>query len=364
MGKESVGNFYKADVRFLKEIVGRESEFEKPYEDEDYRKMHFDFPWPDWPPFPDFPPWPPWPDLPVPAPRANWCILASPFGALDCEGEVTFWVTVCGVPEKGNLCNSGDPSRWKVQGDYTTITDDFLGIVVGIDKEAALQRPDKKALIQACFTDPSGNVCCEEATVLCKPCPPDISISWDTATETIGQSDTLVVSVKDGLGPYTWSVAGTGFSMLNATTVGVSNTLQSDASACGTATITVTDDCDETTTGYVRCTADSGWVKKGDVTADYDGGITWCYGAAYQFGTTELIRGEERWTFLSVGTNCMTAAPNSVWDPDTGTFVDPPCGNPFPCSPTVGLACSGTSPVGCTGYLQMTSSSYYQWECN
>ena len=46
--------FFKESVRFLKDIMDKESAFEKPYLDLEYRQMHFDFPQPDWPPFPSF----------------------------------------------------------------------------------------------------------------------------------------------------------------------------------------------------------------------------------------------------------------------------------------------------------------------
>jgi hypothetical protein len=63
--------------------------------------------------------------------------------------------------------------------------------------------------------------------------------------------------------------------VLNATTVGVNNTLQTDASACGTAVITVTDDCGETTTGYVRCTAGSEWKEKSTGVCQITGPASW-----------------------------------------------------------------------------------------
>ena len=62
--------------------------------------------------------------------------------------------------------------------------------------------------------------------------------------------------------PYNWSVSGTGFHFNSASgpTAATTNadleTLQlwADDTACGTATITVTDNCEGTDTDYVRCT--------------------------------------------------------------------------------------------------------------
>ena len=63
--------------------------------------------------------------------------------------------------------------------------------------------------------------------------------------------------------PYSWSVSGTGFHFdsasgpTTATTNADLETLElwADGTACGSATISVTDGCGDTTTGYVRCTS-------------------------------------------------------------------------------------------------------------
>jgi len=95
-------------------------------------------------------------------------------------------------------------------------------------------------------------------------CGDDSGIAWDSVTsaETIARSDSASVAITDSVGygfPYAWSVSGTGFTLDNAQTDGLTNTLNADASACGTATITVTG-CDGTVvTGEVRCTTGK-WV--------------------------------------------------------------------------------------------------------
>ena len=267
MGKESVGNFYKADVRFLKEVVGRESEFEKPYLDEDYRKMHFDFPLPDWPPFPDPLPWPEIP--PGPEPGLSLCGITCYIpGGGDCTEPIWCHPSIwCGTDMSCNLCS------WTVTGATTGYTWKHIvdgvpsktrGIEIWIDENLLTEG---KALIHAQMRDPCGNLCGEDLEVTCKVCPPDIVISWDSDLNlTVGQGNggfaTAAVKVKDGLGPYTWSVAGTGFSMQDAVTNGVNNVLQADATACGLATVTVTDFCGDSVTGYVRCTAGQ-WTEIG-----------------------------------------------------------------------------------------------------
>lgn len=55
--------------------------------------------------------------------------------------------------------------------------------------------------------------------------------------------------------PYTWVlVSGNGFSLEDTTTAVGANTLIADASACGSATIRVTDNCLNSATGFVRST--------------------------------------------------------------------------------------------------------------
>jgi len=84
------------------------------------------------------------------------------------------------------------------------------------------------------------------------------TVEWDytTSAETIvqNQDPPVIIAVIYGTPPYSWSVSGTGFSLGSTTTSGVTNTLDADGSACGTAVITVTDASGDTAVGGVRCT--------------------------------------------------------------------------------------------------------------
>ena len=66
----------------------------------------------------------------------------------------------------------------------------------------------------------------------------------------IDRNSSIHLNVVGGCLPYTFSVGGNGFSMTD-------NTLFADETACGTATIIVTDACGNNATGYVRCTTGS-----------------------------------------------------------------------------------------------------------
>jgi len=95
-------------------------------------------------------------------------------------------------------------------------------------------------------------------------CPPSVEFEWDTenSPETIGQDTSVTVYVEGGVSPFTWTVSGTGYTLAEARTSGRANTLIASASACGTATITVTDECEDEVVGQVRNTTGA-WTFKG-----------------------------------------------------------------------------------------------------
>ena len=367
MGNQSVGNFYKAPARFLKELADRESEFEKPYLDEDYRKMHFDFPVPDWP---IMPPLGPGPELPIPGPSPGLSLCAITCyvpGGGDCSEPIWCHPSIwCGTDMSCNLCSwivSGATLGYSWKHIVDEVPSKTRGIEIWIDENLLTEG---KALIHAQMQDPCGNLCGKDLEVTCKECPPDIVISWDSdnSAETIGRNAAVDVYVKDGLGDYTWHVAGTGFS-IPETTTGVHNVLSADNTACGTATITVTDVCGDTTTGYVRCTAASDWVLK----APYDtcvisGAASYLVGA-YVF---EYIAGNKRQLesiIRAAGAtgDCVTDAAFCDGYCDTDTCLAPPFVEP---------GIYGDITPNCMDHPETGSIScfcgelnlrYYEWEC-
>jgi hypothetical protein len=88
----------------------------------------------------------------------------------------------------------------------------------------------------------------------------DTGIAWDDAesADTIAREASVTVAISDSNGtrgsPYSWSVSGVGFTLDEAETTGLTNTLNADDTACGAATITVTGCGGTSVTGYVRCT--------------------------------------------------------------------------------------------------------------
>ena len=103
--------------------------------------------------------------------------------------------------------------------------------------------------------DSEENDCCEGIDPL----------EWDaTSSATVmAPSSSATVQVSAGLGPYIWTIAGTGFSLgslgkKTLSTTGPSVTVVTDETACGFGQIEVVDQC-STANGGIRCTVGQ-WV--------------------------------------------------------------------------------------------------------
>ncbi len=94
-----------------------------------------------------------------------------------------------------------------------------------------------------------------------------VGMEWaEDNPQTVGQDDEVAVSVVGGIGPFTWSVSGTGFSMGVSVTEDRTNLLFADESACGPAEITVTDSCGDNVEGVVRSTEGTTAYRCGETT--------------------------------------------------------------------------------------------------
>lgn len=102
-------------------------------------------------------------------------------------------------------------------------------------------------VIDMCQTEIIGDVTCEQLPLL--------AWDYDNSAETINRSDSVSVYIVGGEPPFMWTVAGDGFHVETYQTYSRTNILYANATACGSATITVTDDCGDTTSGDVRCSA-------------------------------------------------------------------------------------------------------------
>lgn len=120
--------------------------------------------------------------------------------------------------------------------------------------------------------DAVGNVCETDVRVFCydrSPCDCDEADTFEVdeanSDETIAEGGTATVTVTGGCPHYTWSVSGTGYSIVPD---GASNlmvaTVTSASGTCGThygtyATVTITDACGTSVTWVIRNTTDTSW---------------------------------------------------------------------------------------------------------
>lgn len=306
--KLSIADFFREPVRYLKQSNTQESMMEKPYRVGEYPKMHLSLP--------DFKykpkkragflgpiasgvPYGGFASIDYGdarcrwgIPRYSWCIREPVVVTLTAD---VFWtsefnfvtevsesdidgVTIQQLPgteafawdEQDYLLTFPENANGSITicgfaSTYTLTSQTFetvvAGMPVGIYKigsslMAIEQGQANPALLLKNSYGMKGAKCgCITITSSCDPCANVTPIAWDdgASADTVAQSSSVGVAVQDGLGPYNWSVSGTGFTLTHAQTAGVSNILNAGGSACGSATITVADQCGSTS-GLVRCT--------------------------------------------------------------------------------------------------------------
>ncbi len=106
------------------------------------------------------------------------------------------------------------------------------------------------------------STCKDKRRLKCVSCIcPSGTFAFDDGStpDTIAPGGAINVFVSGGCPPYSWSVAGLGFTMDNASTQGLVNVLNSPAGACGVnygpvATVTITDNCTDSVQAVIRNT--------------------------------------------------------------------------------------------------------------
>ncbi len=206
---------------------------------------------------------------------------------------------------------------------------------------------------------------CVEIRVPCECGGDETPVAWDygSSDATIVRNGTATVVVTPGTGPYTWAVSGTGFS-IPATTSGPTNTLSADGTACGSATITVTDACENVATGYVREEDNSRWQEQGGEADQCKllGGT----GSWYQSGASptrrrvDVIQGNRKMHVL-----VNTQASSSRECPDAVTCENASYGSGYTkCSEYCEFRFPGYGCVECaTGYDPPGWSVLGPWNC-
>lgn len=278
----------------------KHSESKKPYREPDipYNEMEYQFdPWdPTWPRPPELPPVgpnnpgdPPRPpglpwedDKPPVDDRFMGCEFMQPltpdrlqpgetaYARLGRRDDPVIGYTVHGparvISGSNALCTAagqqvlvGTPN-WSANSSECTV---IIRVNDNIDNYEETPGVDGVLIVLIAHTA-SGRSCSTDAVVEKTTCENAEPFVWDDATsaETVSQSGSVVVAVLGGKGPFTWSISGgTGITLGKSETSSRYNTVHATASACGAATITVTDSCDEATAGDVRVAQNSSWQE-------------------------------------------------------------------------------------------------------
>jgi len=272
MSEDSIIQYYKNPERYLYQSLEIESQFERPYDYDSYRARHLALPRQEWPSYD------PGavgsvngglrPRIDDPSGECNRCDIYLPFPPYedDCSDGMD-WLT-------SSLCTwypmSSQHPDVTVEivdylGEWLTIEDDWFFGDLGGHLTFGLNSGDHQ--INISIIDSAGNFCDRTSIPFncsSSQCPPETSISWDdsVSSETIARDGSCIIAILDGVGPYHWTETGTAFSLTNEYTDGLVNELNAGSTACGSSTITVTDACGETITGWVRCTTGQ-WVYQG-----------------------------------------------------------------------------------------------------
>jgi len=89
-----------------------------------------------------------------------------------------------------------------------------------------------------------------------------VGLQWAPGNpDTINSNSSVALYVLYGRGPFSWSVAGDGFTLEYDSTELRGNILHADEDSCGSATITVTDANGDTVTGSVRNVDNGAWAQ-------------------------------------------------------------------------------------------------------
>jgi hypothetical protein len=184
----------------------------------------------------------------------------------------------------------------------------------------------------------------------CRECT--IPLAWGSNPETIAPGTSVLVEVTGGKGPFWWTVSGSsGFHLAqNGASESRTNLLIADGYACGTATITVTDECGFDVTGYVRSTAGVWTLVEQD-------GRFFTSSTAWQSVIATLISGrykyQAQWCYMN------PSDPQPAYNCDARCPVSSRCGND--CDTPISPPLPAYSPL--YSVLCCCQTRYYIWDC-
>lgn len=340
------------------------SELKKPYKSDDYQEMEYLYP-----PMPGFNidsgsfgggddsyqskvdlPWNKGggtvPEIPSPYHIIFMCHGSPCY----CPSKTKCATFYCDWPIKSTRQKAGTPCRVSVKGKKLCVTapDNVSpSIEIEIIMEAKITA-DKKIGKKTIKGKRHNGTWWQIITECYDCCTEDPAFAWndDGSDDTIDQNGSAAVAVTGNNGPFDWSVSGTGFTISYEKTDGRSNTIWADATACGSATVTVTGCDGSSASGSVRCTDDSQWTWESDDEVDPCYSTLSCtpppptcpstYSGEY---TCDVITENTKKTYTFHWYSCGSPGCSCVCN-----MGNPPCAEPV-----------GT----CKAY----KSSNYTWEC-
>ena len=276
------------DKAMFDQRLEKQSEFKKPYLEDDYQAMEHFYP----PPFPHLD----WnfPEFKGPVPSGGeWDRQGIGFGrgcALTCHSPLYCDGTVECHPNIFQHIAEGNEKyaelKWKayVNGSRYLDTDHLSTLrpfIINAPSGGWAVWPDSQMdKVVVIMVDGAGNVCETKLDVFCLPggcCPASTTFEWNTGSNptTIASGGSADIYVQGGCPPYTYTVSGAGATWNSGGgTVLVSSNLNEQLDladgTCGVdygavITVSVVDDCDTSTGSLVlRATGDDGnapgWV--------------------------------------------------------------------------------------------------------
>jgi hypothetical protein len=253
------------------------SENKKPYMEDSYEEMEyfqsppFGFPW-DFPEF-DFPfvppsePWtPPWLLVFHCQVESGACFCADDklCYPLRCSHDIV-WVKINDflTPEPGNFKVSESGGEVCMEGNSDADFVVYFDVMMQADPgDGSIVYGDHQGLSM---------IACREEDCGCTGEETPVAYDNDSSGDTVNRNGNVTVYITAGTAPYSWSIEGTGLTLDDATTTGLSNVVNADATACGCAVITITDACGNEATGNVRVVEGSVWSGF----SDYES-VIWC----------------------------------------------------------------------------------------
>lgn len=221
----------------------------------------------------------------------------------------------------------------------------------------------------SCFKD--ANCCdCED--------PPEGPFLFDDAStpDTITANGNISLFVQGGCAPYNWSVSGTGYSLAASSTEDPVNILYcSSGSYCDyspTATITVTDKCEQVVTFNIRCVTNTEW---GLVALYRSNAACWgSWGDFTFYGTSgyNVNDGKYKWVIptsegIQIGIQSTCVGATDIWQEactELSAELYPGCGTPSECAHALAPAYD-TFTQNCDMSHQFGSARlyFYEWRC-